>query len=102
MQTCKKSGFVNGAKRFSSQLANGGRRALRRGATPLLAGGLVVASTVGSAHAEGENAGVAAIKTAIDALKPDMGTIVLAAVAVALVGIGAGIAMSLGKKLMGR
>lgn len=48
------------------------------------------------------NAGVDAIVSAIDNLKPDMGTVVISAIALALIGIGAGVAISLGKKLMGK
>ena len=48
------------------------------------------------------NAGVAEIVTAIEGLAPDMGFVVTASVVVALVGIGAVLAISLGKRIFGK
>lgn len=83
------------ARNFS----NSARRGLRRAALPLLTAGLTVASTVG---AKAENEGVSEIVTALNGLKPDLGTVVTAAIGIALISIGAVAAISLGKRIMGK
>jgi hypothetical protein len=62
----------------------------------------VTCLSIAAASAQTTNAGVGAIETAIEGLKPDMGSIVVAAIGLALIGIGAGVALSLGKKIMGK
>jgi len=89
--------IVNGVCRQSRNLATRARRAL-----PVLAAGAVTFAAVGSAKAEGTNSGVDAIVAAINGLKPDMGTVVLAGIGLALIGIGACVALNLGKKIMGK
>jgi hypothetical protein len=63
--------------------------------------GAAAGATVASASAQ-TNEGVEAITTAINGLKPDMGTVVLAAIGLALIGMGAVAALALGKRIMGK
>ncbi len=48
------------------------------------------------------NTGVQEIVNAIDGLKPDMSFVVVAAIGLALIGMGAVVAISLAKRLMGK
>ncbi len=55
------------------------------------------------AHAQSTgNEGVGAIVSALNGLKPDLGTVVTAAIGIALISMGAMVAISIGKKLMGK
>ena len=83
----------------SRNLGNSVRRGLRRSALPVLTGGAVLLS---SGAAKAENAGVTEIVTALNGLKPDLGTVVAAAIGIALISIGAVAAISLGKRIMGK
>jgi hypothetical protein len=65
--------------------------------------GLVaLASLLAAPLASAQNAGVAEIVDAIEALAPDMGLVIAAAIGIAVIGIGAVAALALGKRLMGR
>lgn len=59
-------------------------------------------AAIGSAAAQDANEGVTQVVTAINSLKPDLGTVVLAAIGIALISIGAVAAISLAKRLMGK
>lgn len=48
------------------------------------------------------NTGVAEVVDALDALRPDMAFVVTAGILLALIGMGAVAAISLGKRLMGK
>jgi hypothetical protein len=66
-----------------------------------LLGALALAATTLAASAQtGGNAGVAEIVDAIEALAPDMGLVIAAAIGIAVIGIGAAAALALGKRLM--
>jgi len=60
--------------------------------------GLALLGLTGLASAQ--NAGVAEIVDAIEALAPDMGLVIAAAIGIAVIGIGAAAALALGKRLM--
>jgi hypothetical protein len=71
----------------------------RRHSTKIaVAGAAIAASGVAKAD-DATNAGVGAITTAITALKPDIGTLILAAVGLGVLGIGAVLGLALMKRL---
>lgn len=76
-------------------------RSIRRHSRTLATGVVLAASTV-AASAQDANEGVDAVVSAINGLKPDLGTVVAAAIGVALISIGAMVAVGIGKRLMGK
>lgn len=64
----------------------------------------VIASAIAAplASAQAANAGVGEIVDALEALAPDMGLVIVAAIGLAVIGIGAVAALALGKRLMGK
>lgn len=97
----KVKGFATSAKRVSGEIAGRAVSAVQKGCAAIAIGGAVLFGTMGSAKAD-TNEGVAAIVTALNGLKPDMGTVVLAAIGIALIGMGAVAAIVLAKRLMGK
>ena len=86
-------------------MAKKAARFCRDKAALIAAGGAVTVATVQPAQAQdptAANSGVAAIVEALNGLKPDIGFVVVAAIAVALIGMGAAVALSVGKRMMGR
>ena len=82
---------------------NRSKNAARKGLLPVLtAVGVLGAMAPGAARADSTNAGIGAVNSAITGLSGDLSGIVTAAVAIALIGIGAVVALSLGKRLLGK